>query len=279
MDREFVVEFNDKELGECRTYQKNIMGYEQAIKDLKLYKAKQAKQISDLEAKLAESEKDRLMWQEMYKSADRQNKSICETDIYPLQEENQQLKDKLAESEEKLKLKNEDISKLHTNLQIQGKFKNQADYENKQLKQQLAEHNEYFESLSCKDFNEFKDFISTFMLTPHEEQTLIRELKQQLAEKDEQLKLIKWDYDVVTREYNKLFNTADSVIKRQDQDKISFCVEKLEKVKENLVEDLFDLYRSPCLIYETYGDEYDCVIQDAINNTIDNQIKQLKEGK
>lgn len=29
------------------------------------------------------------------------------------------------------------------------------------LKQQLAEHNEYFKSLSCKDFNEFKDFISS----------------------------------------------------------------------------------------------------------------------
>jgi archaellum component FlaC len=60
------------------------------------------------------------------------------------------------------------------------------------------------------------------------------QLKQQLAEKDEQLKLIKWDYDVVTREYNKLFNTADSVIERQDQDKISFAVETLKEVKESL---------------------------------------------
>ena len=40
-----------------------------------------------LKEQLAESEKDRLMWQDMYKSADRQNKEICETDIYPLQEE------------------------------------------------------------------------------------------------------------------------------------------------------------------------------------------------
>lgn len=52
--------------------------------------------------------------------------------------------------------------------------------ENQQLKQQLAEHNEFFNAFDCKDFNEFKDFISTFMLAPHEEQTLIRELKQQL---------------------------------------------------------------------------------------------------
>ena len=60
--------------------------------------------IADLETKLAESEKDRLMWQEMYKNADRQNKNICETDIYPLQEENQQLKQQLAEKPKEIAL-------------------------------------------------------------------------------------------------------------------------------------------------------------------------------
>ena len=50
----------------------------------------------------------------------------------------------------------------------------------KELQQQLAENNEFFNAFAFKDFNEFKDFISTFMLAPHEEQTLIRELKQQL---------------------------------------------------------------------------------------------------
>ena len=59
------------------------------------------------------------------------------------------------------------------------------------------------------------------------------------------------------------------------KDKISFAVEQLERAKENLIEDLYDLYRSPCLIYQTYGDEYDSAIQDAINNTIDYQINQL----
>ena len=57
---------------------------------------------------------------------------------------------------------------------------NQQDKRIKELQQQLAEHNEFFNAFACKDFNEFKDFISTFMLAPHEEQTLIRELKQQL---------------------------------------------------------------------------------------------------
>lgn len=57
---------------------------------------------------------------------------------------------------------------------------NKQDKRIKELQQQLAENNEFFNAFACKDFNEFKDFISTFMLAPHEEQTLIRELKQQL---------------------------------------------------------------------------------------------------
>lgn len=57
---------------------------------------------------------------------------------------------------------------------------NEQDKRIKELEKRLAENNEFFNAFACKDFNEFKDFISTFMLAPHEEQTLIRELKQQL---------------------------------------------------------------------------------------------------
>ena len=51
-ENDFMVEFNDEELGECRTYPRNFKGYEQAIKDLKLYKAKQNQRISELEEQL-----------------------------------------------------------------------------------------------------------------------------------------------------------------------------------------------------------------------------------
>ena len=88
--------------------------------------------ITDLEAKLAESEKDRLMWQEMYKSADSLNKSICETDIYPLQEENQQLKDKLEIKMEELHIAYCGIESVKTK---NGNLKEEI----KELKQQLAE--------------------------------------------------------------------------------------------------------------------------------------------
>lgn len=56
-----------------------------------------------------------------------------------------------------------------------------------ELKQQLKRHNKYFNSFGCDSFDEFTDFISTFMLTPHEEQTLIKDLKKQLEEKEKML--------------------------------------------------------------------------------------------
>ena len=107
-----------------------------------------------------------------------------------------------------------------------------------------------------------------------------QKLKQQLAEKDEQIKLIKWDYDVVTREYNKLFNTADSVIERQDQDKISFAIEKLEKVKNEIYgsEVKFEEIEKLPIALNNYEIGYDKGRFKA-TNIIDNQIKQLKEGK
>lgn len=58
-ENDFIVEFNDEELGECRTYPKNFKGYEQAIKDLKLYKAKQNQRIAELEEQLHELGKEK----------------------------------------------------------------------------------------------------------------------------------------------------------------------------------------------------------------------------
>ena len=63
-----------------------------------------------------------------------------------------------------------------------------------ELKQQLERHNKYFNSFSCDNFDEFADFISTFMLTPHEEQTLIKDLKKQLEEKEEDKQYLKKMY-------------------------------------------------------------------------------------
>lgn len=57
-----------------------------------------------------------------------------------------------------------------------------------QANEKLNEHNEYFKEFNCKDFKGFRDFISLFMLTPHEKLTLIKELQNQLSQANERLK-------------------------------------------------------------------------------------------
>ena len=152
------------------------------------------------------------------------------------------------------------------------------------LEAKLAEHNEYFEVFNCKDFNEFQDFISTFMLTPHEEQTLIQELKQQLAEKEEELKEFK-SIGATARQLQRAYqdrykyNDRCCELKNQHiQNKINFAVEQLEKVKE-LCKKKFDWWENS----EWEGDIYDkSDVSNAyfdIEANIDNQIKQLKEGE
>ena len=84
-------------------------------------------------------------------------------------------------------------------------------------------------------------------------------LKKQLAEKEEQIKDL-----TECNQYLQIY---------RNKDKISFCIEKLEKVKEE--------FNSRKLEYKscTTGSQcYDLRI-DRINEIIDNQIKQLKEGK
>lgn len=60
-----------------------------------------------------------------------------------------------------------------------------------ELQKQLERHNKYFNSFSCDNFDEFADFISTFMLTPHEEQILIKDLKKQLEEKEKKIEKLR----------------------------------------------------------------------------------------
>lgn len=48
------------------------------------------------------------------------------------------------------------------------------------LENEVAKYNEYFKCFACESFEEFQEFIGTFMLTPHEEQTYIRELENKV---------------------------------------------------------------------------------------------------
>lgn len=90
-----------------------------------------------------------------------------------------------------------------------------------ELQKQLDKDNKYFNSLGCDNFDEFTDFISSFMLTPHQEQTLIKDLKQQLKSqpaeimekiKERVLKIDKTEIKTLDNGYSTLYCDRPSVI-------------------------------------------------------------------
>ena len=96
-------------------------------------------------------------------------------------------------------------------------------------------------------------------------------LKQQLAEKEKEIENIKLCKCVnCTNEYEfmleGLVEDLEKQIDKDNQDKISFAVEQLEKVKE---------FCNNPLIQNVYGN----IPEFRVENFIDNQIKQLKEMK
>lgn len=197
-------------------------------------------QISDLEAKLAESEKKILELQE---------DSIRDNQIY---------NEQLAECEK----------------ERDGNYENYSICwkENEQLKQQLEENDAYKLRIELAGADE-----------------TISQLKQQLAEKEKEIESLKASSDKNIdyliefaslieneKDCNRMLKALDRVKKgkkyivdKEYQDKISFAVEQLEKVLKTLEEKQF--YKKEDTAY--------CVHPAQIAEYIDNQIKQLKEGK
>ena len=97
----------------------------------------------------------------------------------------------------------------------------------------------------------------SYYATINEYEEEVKKLKQQLAEKDKEIE--KWKTKWCESETNSLRLYEQS--QNNNQDKILFAVEQLEKVKE--------------FVNNIYG-EYSASVT---TNFIDNQIKQLKEGK
>ena len=177
------------------------------------------KKISDLEAKLAESEKQRQHlkdWldNEILTSVD--SESYYAT-INEYEEEVKKLKQRLEESESELVL-----------------AKNTSINTNK------------MEILHLQIENE--------------------ELKQQLAEKDEEIAYLTKQVKKFNNEAQKYFEDA-YCNDFHNQDKISFCIEQLEKVKETTECILDNALKNSSLNQSYY---------DRLLDEIDNQIKQLK---
>ena len=107
------------------------------------------------------------------------------------------------------------------------------------------------------------------------------EILKELAEKDRQIEqLKKFDdlnktffdlFKTAFKEPNKvddLFNTLKTMQEKQEQDKISFAVERLEKVKEEIGNNI-----SPIIFQDSYW-----LGKQTVLDKIDNQIKQLKSS-
>ena len=103
-----------------------------------------------------------------------------------------------------------------------------------------------------------------------QQQQLIDNLQSQLAENEKEIS----EYVKIVDDLHKqLSDKCDFCDKTKDQDKISFALEQLEKVKEEM-----DL-RPRGVSKGWKNKEYDTLVEEDVYEVIDNQIKQLKEGK
>ena len=219
----------------------------------KIEKPRVYKRVADLEAKLAESEKKRQELNDMYedllcaKGTEHELKQAKE-DVEMLDERRLCLFSLLYETLEKQGCENitstiEQMTNLHLN-KCSHWYKNNRVCD--ELKQQLAEKETRIAELEDKDWYE-----GTIKQLEEQNERLIK----QLAEKDKEILDVKnwWSY-----QYN-------GEIERHNQDKISFAVEKLEKVKVELVNKV-----SPVnLSYTEYVQE--------VFNKLNNQIEELKK--
>lgn len=156
---------------DSRMLEQHLKGKDQQIAELQ-------KQLGELQGCLAKSEEERQMWQQMYKSADKINKNICETDIYPLQEENQKLKQQLEEKEKKQKRTNKVVKQFQKRVKY---FRDKNEILEKQLEEKEKELKEIrVENYTIKSYRDFLNNQCKNLIK--ENKKLNRQLKSQPAE-------------------------------------------------------------------------------------------------
>lgn len=150
-----------------------------------------------------------------------------------------------------------------------------------ELKQKLAEKEKENDKLTAK-LEQANEIINNPDTLIFQQQELIDNLQSQLDEKDKEIEqLKKFDdlnktffnlFRIAVKEPDKvddLFNTLKTMQERQDQSKISFVVEWLEKVRTQFLTN-----------YSWYEETHRvCEKTDNFVVWLDNQIKQLKEIK
>lgn len=149
----------------------------------------------------------------------------------------------------------------------------EKDKENATLEAMLAEN-----ANDRKAMQEFKIGEDEYDLTDEDARNSlcweVEDLKQQLAEKERQLNLSEELLIKQEKEYDEQLEKQAKIhyrhLKEKDQDKILFAVEQLEKVKEIMSKSNESGY---IIRFASMND------RDKFNETIDNQINELKEMK
>lgn len=149
-------------------------------------------------------------------------------------------------------------------------------------KKQLERHNKYFNSFSCDSFDEFADFISTFMLTPHEEQTLIKDLEKQLKEKDKKLETLQTHFkktqELLAREMGNSNIVIDNLQKEMKQalaNQKDYYEKRLKFIAKDIVEKIKGRFLATCRI-EQGNDEMIASFQ-TFNRCLDTILKEYQK--
>lgn len=217
--------------------------------------------IADLETKLADLQQEQITEMQEHqeamqvadktiKSLETQNKRVLEK-LELIVSANQELEQKLAESEEKCDEFKQAISKCSGELPPNVAF----DIANDDIRYQIV--------CNLTDRNQ-------------EHRKTIRELKQQLAEKEKEYQSFK---KIADENVNYLKNRILEETRNYTQDKISFAVEQLEKVKNRIESKVESVYKrlddlNIKIVCESTSRQLSTY--EEIVKEIDNQIKAIK---
>lgn len=134
------------------------------------------------------------------------------------------------------------------------------------LEAKLAEYEEIMKKHNIVGISKLDAYLTDYLDVNEETMSgkIIKQLKQQLVEKDKELKELRF-------QARNIFPLVENLEDKVNQDKISFCIDKLEKVRNNIK-------KVPITDYEPNEHFEKMYKSDAIRQ-IDNQIKQLKGEK
>ncbi len=138
---------------------------------------------------------------------------------------------------------------------------------------ELNSEKNYDKEKAYKDLEIVADFILDLQKRLAESIKKIEYLKQVIANWQKLYNNLSVAKTKAIIDYDKLVRNVDKFADKQ------LAILNLEIVREELLDKLYDLYNAPSIIWEKFGDLYSDVVVGGINKVINQQIKNLKQGK